>query len=242
MTVIIIEDEIPAGIRLERLLKLYSFDVLTILKSVKKALIWFEENNHPDIVFMDIKLNDGNCFDILNQIKINSKIVFTTAFDEFALKAFNYNSIDYLLKPINDKKLERLISKIDSLEIGFQSQNRLEIFTEEIKVNSYLVYSGTKIKKIILDDVLLFFSENNATYILTKENRNFLINKSLEKIENEIALDVFFRINRKYIINKKYINSIKKATSIILSLYGLESETFEVSKSKSKTFIEWYSK
>jgi two-component system response regulator LytT len=242
MTVIIIEDEIPAGIRLERLLKQHNFDVLTILKSVKKALVWLEENNHPDIVFMDIKLSDGTCFDILNHTKINSKIVFTTAFDEYALQAFNYNSIDYLLKPINEEKLERLISKMDSLQIGFQNQIRWESFNEKVTIESYLVSSGTNIKKIILDDVLFFYSENNATYISTKENRNFLINKSLDKIENETNSNTFFRINRKYIINKKYIHLVKKSTSIVLSLSNLESDFYEVSKSKTKKFIEWYGK
>lgn len=242
MTAIIIEDEIPAGIRLERLLKQYGFDVLIILKSVKKSLVWLEENNHPDVVFMDIKLSDGNCFDLLNLVTIQSKIVFTTAYDEYALKAFNYNSIAYLLKPIDDKKLEQLISKIDLLKSGFQNQIHWENFNDSMQVNSYLVTSGINIKKIKLEDTLYFYSENNATYILTNENRNYLIHKSLDKIEAEIDFNMFFRINRKYIINKKQVHLVKKSSSITISLVGGESYLYEVSKSKAKAFIKWYEK
>lgn len=103
MTALIIEDEIPAGKHLEKLLIKNDFTVLTILVSIKNAVKWFAENSQPDIVFMDIKLRDGNSFQIIDKVQILSKIVFTTAYDEFALKAFDYNAVDYLLKPIDEK-------------------------------------------------------------------------------------------------------------------------------------------
>jgi len=242
MTAIIIEDEIPAGIRLERLLNQYEFEVLCVLNSVKSAIVWLKENNHPDIVFMDIKLRDGNCFEILDKVKIESKIVFTTAFDEYALKAFNYNSIGYLLKPIGENKLNRLLEKIETLKSGFSNEISWSNFNESTFINSYLVASGTHLKKISVQDILYFFSENNATFIFTKENRQFLIPKSLEKIEGEIDNNLFFRINRKFIINKDYIHSVKNLSPIEVSLTNLESHFYEISKSKSKSFIEWYSK
>lgn len=242
MTAIIIEDEIPAGIRLERLLNQYEFQVLVVLNSVKKATAWLEENKHPDILFMDIKLRDGNCFEILNKVKIQSKIVFTTAFDEYALNAFNYNSIDYLLKPIDESKLNRLLEKIETLKSGFHNEISWSNFNELTFVNSYLVVSGTHLKKIQIQDILYFFSENNATFIFTNENRQFLIPKSLEKIEGEIDNNKFFRINRKFIINKDYIHLVKNTSRIELSLINFESDFHEVSKSKSKLFVEWYSK
>lgn len=242
MTAIIIEDEIPAGIRLERLLNQYEFEVLVVLNSVKKATIWLKENKHPDVVFMDIKLRDGNCFDIFDKVKIESKIVFTTAFDEYALNAFNYNSIDYLLKPIDESKLNRLLEKIETLKSGFHNEISWSNFNELTFVNSYLVVSGTHLKKIQIQDILYFFSENNATFIFTNENRQFLIPKSLEKIEGEIDNNKFFRINRKFIINKDYIHLVKITSRIELSLINFESDFHEVSKSKSKLFLEWYSK
>ena len=242
MTAVIIEDEIPAGIRLERLLNQHEFQVLVVLNSVKKATIWLKDNKHPDIVFMDIKLRDGNCFEILDKIKIESKIVFTTAFDDYALNAFNYNSIDYLLKPIDESKLNRLVEKIETLKLGFHNEIGWSNFNESTFINSYLVASGTHLKKVLIQDILYFFSENNATFLLTKEGRQFSIHKSLEKIEGEIDSKRFFRINRKYIVNKDCIYSVKNNSRIEVSLVNFESNFYEVSKSKSKLFMEWYSK
>ena len=242
MTAVIVEDEIPAGIRLERLLIQYEFQVLVVLNSVKKATAWLKENKHPDIIFMDIKLRDGNCFEIFDKVKIESKIVFTTAFDEYALNAFNYNSIDYLLKPIDESKLNRLLEKIETLKLGFNNEISWSNFNESSFINSYLVVSGTHLKKIQIQDILYFFSENNATFIFTNENRQFLIPKSLEKIEGEIDNNKFFRINRKFIINKDYIHLVKNTSRIELSLANFETDFYEVSKSKSKLFVEWYSK
>ena len=241
MTAVIVEDEIPAGIRLERLLIQYEFQVLVVLNSVKKATAWLKENKHPDIIFMDIKLRDGNCFEIFDKVKIESKIVFTTAFDEYALNAFNYNSIDYLLKPIDESKLNRLLEKIETLKLGFNNEISWSNFNESSFINSYLVVSGTHLKKIQIQDILYFFSENNATFIFTNENRQFLIPKSLEKIEGEIDNNKFFRINRKFIINKDYIHLVKNTSRIELSLANFETDFYEVSKSKSKLFVEWYS-
>ena len=242
MTAVIIEDEIPAGIRLDRLLIQYEFQILVVLNTVKKATAWFKDNKHPDIVFMDIKLRDGNCFEIFDKVKIESKIVFTTAFDEYALNAFNYNSIDYLLKPIDESKLNRLLEKIETLKLGFNNEISWSNFNESSFINSYLVVSGTHLKKIQIQDILYFFSENNATFIFTNENRQFLIPKSLEKIEGEIDNNKFFRINRKFIINKDYIHLVRNTSRIELSLINFESDFHEVSKSKSKLFVEWYSK
>ncbi len=242
MTAVIVEDEIPAGIRLERLLNQYEFQVLVVLNSVKKATAWLKENKHPDVVFMDIKLRDGNCFEILDKVKIESKIVFTTAFDEYALNAFNYNSIDYLLKPIDESKLNRLLEKIETLKSGFHNEINWSNFNESTFINSYLVASGTHLKKVLIQDILYFFSENNATFIFTKEGRQFSIHKSLEKIEGEINSKLFFRINRKFIINKEYIHLVKNTSRIELSLVNFESDFYEVSKSKSKLFLEWYKK
>ncbi len=171
MTVVIIEDEIPAGKRLEKLLLNKSFTVLAIVPSVVNAIKWFEENNHPDLVLMDIKLRDGNCFRIMDKIQIKSKIVFTTAYDEFALKAFNYNAIAYLLKPIDESKLDNMISKYDTLKNSFETILNWTALEENIEnkfKSTFLVSSGNHIKKIEIDEVICFFSNTNATFILTQ--------------------------------------------------------------------------
>ena len=111
MKAIIIEDELPSARRLERLLGSFEIEILTKLTSIKSAVSWFNNNAQPDIIFLDIQLSDGLCFEIFNQIKITSKIIFTTAFSNYSIKAFDYNSISYLLKPINELKLKTAINK-----------------------------------------------------------------------------------------------------------------------------------
>ena len=143
---------------------------------------------------------------------------------------------------IDESKLNRLLEKIETLKSGFHNEISWSNFNESSFINSYLVVSGTHLKKIQIQDILYFFSENNATFIFTNENRQFLIPKSLEKIEGEIDNNLFFRINRKFIINKDYIHSVKNLSPIEVSLTNLESHFYEISKSKSKSFIEWYSK
>lgn len=245
MTAVIIEDEIPAAIRLQKLLISKEFDVLTILHSVKNAIQWFKENNHPDCVFVDIKLRDGNCFEILDKVSIKSKIIFTTAYNEFALNAFNYNSVDYLLKPIDELKLDKLIKKIETLKIGFQNEVSWIDFeqntSKKIK-NSFLVSSGSVLKKITDLDIICFYSENNATYLLNNENRSFIVNTSLEKLEDELNSDLFFRINRKFIINKTYIQNVKNESQKQVILSVKTDFDFIISKLKSKSFLDWYKK
>lgn len=221
MTAVIIENEIPAAKRLEKLLVQKDYVVLIILNSVSSTLHWFENNSHPDVVFMDIKLRDGNCFRILDKIQIKSKIVFTTAYGEFALKAFNYNAIDYLLKPIDENKLDKMISKYATFQTGFQNELSWAALEENIEnkfKNFFLVTSGNGIKKIETDAIICFFSDANSSFILTNENRQFLINSSLESLEQQMHPKFFFRISRKYIINKKYISGWNSNAQITLQV------------------------
>lgn len=245
MTAIIIEDEIPAGKRLEKLLKNKDFTVLVILTSVVNTLKWFNENSHPDLVFMDIELRDGNCFRILDKIEIQSKIVFTTAYDEFALKAFNYNTIDYLLKPIDEGKLVKMLSKFNTLKTIFQKEldwAALEENLENKYKTSFLVPTGNGIKKIEISDAICFFSDANASFILTNQNRQFVVTSSLDSLEQQLQPKQFFRISRKYIINKKYISSFTNNSQTRLQISGLENLEFIVSRLKTKLFLEWYKK
>lgn len=245
MTAVIIEDEIPAGKRLEKLLMDKDFTVLAILTSVVSALKWFEENNHPDLVLMDIKLRDGNCFRIFDKIQIKSKIVFTTAYDEFALKAFNYNAIDYLLKPIDESKLAKMISKYDAFKTGFENTLNWTALEENIEnkiKTSFLVSSGNHIKKIETDEIIFFFSDTNSTFILTNQNRQFTINNSLDKLEQQLQSKSFFRINRKHIVNKKYISGLNSDTQIKILIPEAKDFEFMVSRLRTKSFLEWYKK
>jgi two-component system, LytTR family, response regulator LytT len=241
-TAIIIEDEIPAGLRLERLLVSKKFQVLVILNSVKNSILWLKENNHPEIIFIDIKLRDGNCFEILDKIDIKSKIVFTTAFNEFALNAFSYNSISYLLKPIDEEKLNMVINKMQNLKIGFQKEISWQNFEQKSFKSSFIVASGITLKKIVLDDIVFFYSENNTTYIFVSNSRNYIINRSLEKLQDELNPNTFFRISRKFIINKNAINSLTYNKQITINTFIDVLFDLIVSKQKTKSFLDWYKK
>lgn len=243
MNAIIIEDEIPAGRRLEKLLTEKEITVLTIIYSVSDAIVWFKNNHHPDLVFMDIKLRDGLCFKIFDLIEIKSKIVFTTAYDEYALKAFEYNSIHYLLKPLDVAKLDKMLSKIEN--INFESVNNEDLKSIENRLyrnhkNSFLVTIGSSLKKILEQEIIFFISENNTSFIVTKENRNYIINQSLEKLEKQLNPDLFFRINRKIIINKIFIDRL---TDFQLHLnIKITNENLKVSRKRIKSFLEFYKK
>lgn len=239
MTALIIEDEIPAGKRLEKLLNQKGFTVLTILVSVKNALLWFQKNSQPEFVFIDIKLRDGFSFQLLEKVEITSKIIFTTAYDEFAFKAFEHNAIDYLLKPIDEKKLDKMIAKLNQFQ-GNQ-EFKLKDFTEIKYKNSFLIPIGNSLKKIEIQEITSFFSEDNASFLTTNQGRIFPINYSLEKLEQEMNPDVFFRISRKYLINKNFISKVYTQNQLCLSTENGEDD-LKVSRLRTKLFLEWYAK
>nr|WP_314839794.1 LytTR family DNA-binding domain-containing protein [uncultured Flavobacterium sp.] len=241
MTVIIIEDEIPAGKRLERLLVEKNITVFTILQSTIEAVNWFRNNHHPDLVFMDIKLRDDLCFKIFKKVEIQSKIIFTTAFDEYALKAFEYNSIDYLLKPIAVERLDKLFLKIKNNNLLNTNQNDLKTLENALQVEfktSFLVSTGSALKKIVMEEIVCFKSENNTTFLTTKDFKSYIISQSLELLENQLNPKIFFRISRKIIINK---NFIKQISNFNLTLTTINiSDDFKISRSRVKAFLEFY--
>ncbi|MFA9195717.1 LytTR family DNA-binding domain-containing protein [Flavobacterium sp. FBOR7N2.3] len=241
MTTLIIEDEIPASRRLEQLLNKNGFVVFVILHSVKIAVEWLKNNNHPDLIFMDIKLRDNLCFKIFEEVDIKSKIIFTTAFDEFALKAFEYNSLDYLLKPIDEKKLEKLISKLSIFQSAFHNNEHLKnikLQTQSDYKTSFLVSIGSVIRKVETKEIICFFSNNNTTYIFSNQNRLFPIDSSLEKLEKDLDINQFFRISRKLIINREYISAVKKEK--IETEFLIENIDLKISRLKLKSFMNWY--
>lgn len=239
MTALIIEDEIPAGKRLEKLLLENGFVVLNQLHSVKSALIWFKENSMPDYIFMDIELADGKCFELFEKIKIESKVIFTTAYDEYALKAFDYNAIDYLLKPIDEGKLKKMLLKVDTFKESFLAD--LEFVNNSLSTTFrklFLVTTSKEIKKITPEEIIGFVSENNSTFLITDKNLYYPVNSSLEKLETELDGKHFFRINRKFIINKQFISEINYKNEITLNLELTIS--LKISRTKMKNFKEWF--
>lgn len=253
MITLIIEDEKPAARLLQRKLEKLDVTVETMLHSVEESVEWFRNNPHPDLIFLDIQLSDGLSFEIFEMIDIKSAIIFTTAYDEYALKAFKLNSIDYLLKPIDEDDLEVAVSKYKSripkavtetsnLQLDFeQIRQMLSNPFEKTYKKRFTVKIGQHLKVITTDEIECFFSENKGTYIHTYDNRDYLIDSTLEIVEQELDKKDFFRVSRKFIVPLKAIKEIQVYTNsrlkVILPTYK-EDEVI-VSREKVQDFKAW---
>lgn len=249
MNIIIIEDEKPAARLLQRKIEKLGLEVAQMLHSVEEAITWFQANKHPDLIFLDIQLSDGLSFEIFEQIDIKSAVIFTTAFDEYALRAFKLNSIDYLLKPIDEEELEIAVNKfknqqqkdsVSSLDFEMIKKMLLGNENKEYK-KRFSVKIGQQLKVIGIDEVECFYSENKGTYLHTLENRNYLLDCTLEQIEAEIDPKDFYRVSRKFIIPLKAIKEIQVYSNsrlkVILPSYK-EDEVI-VSREKVSDFKSW---
>ncbi len=223
MNVLIIEDEKPAARRLNRMLAELGIEVNQMLHSVEESLNWLQNNEHPDLIFLDIQLSDGLSFEIFEEIEVKSAIIFTTAYDEYALKAFKLNSIDYLLKPIDDDELAAAVNqfkqnqpKQTEVQVNLDDIRKLLINPVDRKFKKRLsIKVGQHIKIISIDDVECFYSENKSTYIFTNEKRSYLLDHSLEHWQEQLNPEQFYRVNRTFIV---HINAIKDIISYTNSL------------------------
>ncbi len=247
--IIIIEDEKPSARRLGRMLKEINIEAQAILHSVAESVKWFENNKHPDLILLDIQLSDGLSFEIFEEVEVMSAIIFTTAYDEYALKAFKLNSIDYLLKPIDDDELENAINKFKANQ---PKPHNLQVDLEQIKKllinpldrnfkDRFTVKIGQHLKMINISEIDCFYSENKATYINTNEKRNYLIDNTLEQLEEQLDPAKFFRINRKFIINIEAIKDIISYTNsrLQIKLNHFSELDIIVSREKVKDFKNW---
>ena len=249
INVIIIEDEKPSARRLQRLLADIGIEAKAMLHSVEEAVAWFKSNEHPDLILLDIQLSDGLSFEIFEQVKVNSAIIFTTAYDEYALKAFKLNSIDYLLKPIDDEELESAIKKF---EINRPEKHDLMVDINDIKrllVNPlekthkkrFTIKIGQHLRVVDTEDIECFYSEQKATYSYTNGRKNYLMDSSLEQLEDELDPLKFFKVNRKFIVNINAIDDIISYTNsrLQIKLHNFSELEIIVSREKVKEFKKW---
>ncbi len=249
MNVLIIEDEKPAARRLNRMLDALGVKVNEMLHSVEESIAWFQENEHPDLIFLDIQLSDGLSFEIFEHVQISSAIIFTTAYDEYALKAFKLNSIDYLLKPIDEDELKSAVEKYKNqytkqadVQVNFEDIRKLLVNPIDRKYKKrYTIKVGQHLKIISSEDIECFYSENKATYLHTNTNRNYLIDGALELVQTELDPENFFRVNRTFIVQINAIKDIVAYTNsrlkIVLNSYN-ETEII-VSRERVKEFKNW---
>lgn len=249
MNVIIIEDEKPAARRLGRLLSDLEVEVSTMLHSVEESIEWFQNHPHPDLIFLDIQLSDGLSFEIFDVVEVKSAIIFTTAFDEYALQAFKLNSIDYLLKPIDDEELERAVKKYRNFK---PNQHKISVDFDDIKKlladplerkykKRFTVKVGQHLKIINAEDVECFYSENKGTYAATSEGRNYLLDTTLEQLEEELSPKIFFRVSRKFYVNINHIKDIISYTNsrLQLKLNHFNGQEIIVSRERVRDFKLW---
>jgi len=249
MKAIIIEDEKPAARRLGRLLAKLDVNVSVMLHSVEEAIEWFQNNKHPDLIFLDIQLSDGLSFEIFEFIEVKSAIIFTTAFDEYALQAFKLNSIDYLLKPIDDEDLEKAVKKYrnfkpekDSISVDFEDIKKLLVNPLEREYKKrFTARVGQHLKIINADEVECFYSENKGTYAATLDGRNYLLDTTLESLEEELSPKIFFRVSRKFYVNINHINDIISYTNsrLQIKLNHFKEQEIIVSRERVKDFKLW---
>jgi DNA-binding LytR/AlgR family response regulator len=248
MRVLIIEDENRSANRLMKLLLEIdpSIEIVDKIDSVRNALTFFQKQNQLDLVFADIQLSDGLSFEIFDQVKIDTPIVFTTAYDNYAIRAFKVNGIDYLLKPINPKELEQAIHKFKSIPkpnaIPDLSMLVDLIKEKEVEYKSrFMIKVGDRIKTVYVSEISAVLSEDKGTYLIDKTGSRHLLDISLDKVFASLDPNLFFRINRKYIV---FIDSIAeiyswKNSRLKLLVKNHDDNSIIVSREKAAEFKDW---
>jgi DNA-binding LytR/AlgR family response regulator len=251
MKCLIIEDEKVAAERLKNQILQYDENIRIpdIIQSVKQAVQWFNKNPPPNLAFMDIQLSDGLSFEIFSQTIVSCPVIFTTAYDEYALQAFKVNSIDYLLKPISFDELSRAIKSFEESPYNKdgteETQTRifdkvLKSLTNEYKTK-FVVKVGEHIRLFPTDSINCFYSMEKATFLQNNEGRDYAINYSLDQLEELLDPEAFFRINRQYIVHSEAIADIRiySGTRLLIKLHSGNSDDLIVSRERVNAFKEW---
>ena len=253
LKVLIIEDEIPAQRLLkETLLEIdFETEVVACLNSIKSAVEWFQNNSHPEIILLDIQLSDGLSFEIFKQVKIESMIIFTTAYDEYAIQAFKVNSLDYLLKPIEKDELQAAFVKYHQYNKHFIQEKNVSINFSELASlikseksefrKRFLIQSNESFFHLPIEQIAFFYSMQGITFAVTFEKREYPINFSLGSLTEQLHPEKFFKVNRQIIIN---IEVIKRVHSYFNGKLKLEtqpshSEDIVIGKDKAAAFKRW---
>lgn len=244
MTVIIIEDELPARAKLVSMLKSINpnIQVAAQLGSVKESLEWLKSNPEPEMAFVDIQLSDDHSFEIFKKHSVKFPVIFTTAYDKYLLESFEFNAIDYLLKPITEEKLKRSLDKIQKLEQHFLQGNILKLLQHQTSnaKTRIVARKGTEFIALNLDESAYFFTEHKIVFVRDFQGRQMIVDKNLAELEEILNKETFFRINRKIIANIKAIERFKPDNGKIQVFLKPEiKEEVHVSKETAPDFRKW---
>lgn len=241
MNAVIIEDEYLAATELERLLGEIAPEVVILAKldSVSESVKWLKKNK-AELIFMDIHLGDGQSFDIFEQVEITVPVIFITAYDEYALKAFKYQGIDYILKPFDKEELQQALNKLDTLST---TGVPFPVATLTVYQERFLVTVGTKMKSVTVGDVAYFMADGKYLVLFTRDGQNYILDQTISGIETKLNPALFFKINRKFIISYasikemvKYSNSRIKIILVPAPPSGIEAI---VSSERIQEFKQW---
>ncbi len=249
MRVIIIEDEFPAMEKLERYILKYdsSIEIIARLSSISEAATWLKNNDNSfDLAFMDIQLTDGLSFEIFNQVKLSKPVIFTTAFDEFAIDAFKVNSIDYILKPITFTDVSKALAKFKNLKESYVNDHNIGEIVKTIAKKKtkerFLVRLGNHIHSIKTNEISIFFAEGRTVFLVTNQNKKYILDYKLEDLYNILDDNAFFRVNRTFIVNINAIKDVIVYSNSRLKV-GLKANTEKeiiVSREKVAGFKSWF--
>lgn len=247
MNIVIVEDELLAAEKLENQLRRLwpEINVLALLESVEEAVNWLAANPSPDLIFMDIQLEDGISFEIFDAVKVDAPVIFTTAYDEYAIRAFKVNSVDYLLKPVSDEDLQLALAKFRS---KYEEENA---FTEKVArvleqiskkhKSRFFIRIGARFHSIQVNDICCFFVEERSTFLRTSSGKNYDLDYSLDQLQGMVDPEQFFRINRNHLVNINCIGEVVSYSTNRLKLKmksGFE-EGIIVSRDRVSDFKHW---
>jgi DNA-binding LytR/AlgR family response regulator len=253
MNILIVEDEAPAQRRLEKLIKELkpNANIVTIFDSIESTINFLMEKPNLDLVFMDIQLADGLSFEIFEEVKFFIPVIFTTAYEEYAIKAFKLNSIDYLLKPIKKENLQESFEKLNKLENQGKQESNLQIPIQELLKNlqkeqkeyknRFLIKSADKLISLLTEEIAYFQAQDKFVFVSTKDNKKYLIDYSLDVLENILDPNFFFRLNRQFITHFESVKNITQDFNgkLKITLLGAENEMIIVSREKSNLLKNW---
>ena len=251
LNVAILEDEIPAARLLHSMIKRLrpDWEITVLPGSVEEAIHWFGNNKHPDLLFLDIQLSDGNSFDFLATVRPSSIIIFTTAYDQYAIRAFSVNSIDYLLKPVDEKRLLDAITKYETF-IGTnykQPDDYLNTILDSLQRQEkryrtrFLILGSDKYYPLEVADIAYFYSENKITFAVTFSGQEHIVDLSLNKLSEQLDPDQFFRANRQVLLSVKAITRVEPYFNgkIVVFVQPPYKNQITVSEEKITSFKLW---
>lgn len=248
MKVLLIEDETLAAERLQQLLTGIdpAVELVGHLKSIATSVAWLNEHAHPDLILADIRLLDGLCFEIFQQVPVRAPVIFTTAYDQYAIKAFEVNSIDYLLKPVQEDKLRKALGKValkvdQSVEIDYAALASHLRGTQKKYKSRFMVRFGQKILAITVDKIAYFYSEHKLTFLVTHDHKRYPLDQPLDDLVDVLDPHVFFRANRQCIVTFSSIVEIHPYFKgrVKLQLNPATAEEVIISSERSPEFKSW---